>query len=330
LSIKVTEDLNKWRAFVPKYKVMFCRFPGNHQENPDCTDWFVKTSLKAKGDPRIERVYSWYKSDTPIPMGRNLAVDLAKSYKVDFVVMVDSDMFPDMYLGHDPKAKPFWDTAFDFLTAHNSPAMIAVPYCGPPPVENIYIFKWATQQSDHPNPDLKIDQYTREEASSATGIEEVAALPTGLCMFHLSAIDRIKPPYFYYEWKDERQMEKASTEDVTFTRDLAFAGVPIYVAWDCWAGHWKMKCVGRPGRITVKDVSEKYTAVVHEQIQKAILTTGICPCCKTAISPALVPKFNQPDPAIIQKQIIEAKGDARGVVELANDGRWITPMAVAL
>ena len=266
-----------------KYKVLFCRFPGRHVENSDCVDWFVRAMGQAKSDPRIEKVMSWYISDTPVTMSRNRAIEIAKSHNVDFVIMVDDDVFPDMYVDRDPKAQPFFPLAFDFLVKHNGPAMIAVPYCGPPPIENIYVFRWATCQSDHPNPDLKIDQYSREEAAVATGIEEVAALPTGLCMFHLSAVDKLKPPYFYYEWKDKREQEKASTEDVTFTRDLAFAGVPIYVAWDCWAGHWKQKCVGRPGLINVKDVSQKYYDVIRTEFKRQFKESGECPCCERVI-----------------------------------------------
>jgi|SRR5579864_586365 len=276
-----------------KYSIMFTRFPGDHQENPDCTDWFVRAMQQAKADPRVEKVMSWYISDTPITMGRNRAIEIAKSYKADFVVMVDSDMYPDMYLGKDPNAKPFLPLAFDFLVKHQGPGMVAVPYCGPPPIENVYIFKWATCQSGHPNPDLKIDQYTREEASLATGIEEVAALPTGLCMFHLSAVDALQPPYFYYEWKDKREQEKASTEDVTFTRDLAFAGVPIYVAWDSWAGHWKRKCVGRPGRIGVKDVSAKYRAALMTLLRAEGQQKGVCPCCDASVEPATMKQLSQ-------------------------------------
>jgi hypothetical protein len=302
---------------MPKYKVMFCRFPGDHREESDCTDWFVKSMLQAKADPRVEKVMSWYISDTPITMGRNRAIEIARSHGADFVVMVDSDMKPDMYVGHDPKAKPFFPLALDFLINHQGPAMIAVPYCGPPPRENIYIFLWATKQSDHPNPDLTIDQYTREQAAVATGIEEVAALPTGLCMFHLSAVDRLNPPYFYYEWARDAagrdiQAEKASTEDVTFTRDLAFAGVPIYVAWDCWAGHWKRKCVGRPGRINVKDVSEKYV----NTIKTALLAQGWTPP-----PPPSAPTTMKVVDAAIRDPIAEAKKAAVDVITRGQESK---------
>jgi hypothetical protein len=316
---------------VAKYRVMFTRFPGDHQENPDCTDWFVRAMLQAKADPRVEKVMSWYISDTPITMGRNRAIEIARSHQADFVVMVDSDMFPDMYVGRDPKAKPFFPLAFDFLVNHQGPGMIAVPYCGPPPIENVYIFKWATQQGTHPNPDLKINQYTREEAAVATGIEEVAALPTGLCMFHLSAVDHLKPPYFYYEWKKEGerdiQAEKASTEDVTFTRDLAFAGVPIYVAWDSWAGHWKQKLVQRPGLINVRDVSEKYVNTIRSAFRKTFADTGKCPCCEMTAPVGSVPR-NLVAGEQSAKQIAEFKRLATEAIAKGQETRNVQPHEV--
>src|SRR5262249_2426190 len=148
----------------------------------------------------------------------------------------------------------FWDTTLEFMLAHNGPCVVAAPYCGPAPHENVYVFRWASFQTGHPNPDNRLEAYTREEAAGLKSIQRAAALPTGLIMIDMRAIEAIKPPYFYYEWKTQEEMQKASTEDVTFTRDLAFAGIPIYCNWGAWAGHWKMKCVGKPHIIGPDDV----------------------------------------------------------------------------
>src|SRR5258708_32935272 len=113
---------------MPKYKIMFCRFPGGGSEHPDVVDWFIRAMLQAKADPRVEKVMSWYLSDTPITMGRNRAIEIARSHQADFVVMVDSDMYPDMYVGRNSNAQPFFPLALDFLIKHQGPAMIAVPY----------------------------------------------------------------------------------------------------------------------------------------------------------------------------------------------------------
>ena len=86
---------------MPKYRIFIARFPGEFHENPDCTNWLVNTIVQAKQDPRIEKVMSWYRSDTPITMTRNMAIEVAREVKADFVVMVDSDMKPDDLLGVD-------------------------------------------------------------------------------------------------------------------------------------------------------------------------------------------------------------------------------------
>jgi hypothetical protein len=70
-------------------------------------------------------------------------------------------------------------------------------------------------------------------------------------------------PWFYYEWADKYCAAKASTEDVTQTRDLSMVGTqklgysPVYCNWDAWAGHWKPKCVGKPQVLAAKDISNK-------------------------------------------------------------------------
>ncbi|MEK0126623.1 hypothetical protein, partial [Bordetella pertussis] len=89
--------------------------------------------------------------------------------------------------------------------------------------------------------------YSRAEASQFTGIGEVAALPTGLIMYDMRIFDMLEPkdenskPWFYYEWADKYQSEKASTEDVSATRDMSLVGQqvlgysPVFCAWDSWA-----------------------------------------------------------------------------------------------
>ena len=248
---------------MPKYNVMFFRFPGlqpGGAEHPDTTDWLVQTVIKCKSDPRIDKVLNSRIADTPITMSRNRSIELARQAGADFLCMIDADMAPDMYLGTDPKAYPFFDVAFNFLTKNQAqqPAVIAAPYCGPPPHENVYVFKWANLQSDNPNPDHALTQYTREESALRYEIEEVAALPTGLILIDMRALDKIEKPYFYYEWEDGSESQKASTEDVTFTRDLSMSGVPVFCAWGAWAGHYKVKKVGRPQLINAAGVSEKY------------------------------------------------------------------------
>jgi hypothetical protein len=268
---------------MPQYSVLVCRFPGGACEHPDAVDWFVRTMLFLKTDPRIGDVFDYKMDDTPITMSRNHALEVAKAKKVDFVIMVDSDMNPDAYwrgnpnrLGFDPNAKEFVPLALDFLLQHEGPAFICAPYCGRPPIENVFVFRWRKFQSDHPDGEIdnKLEAYTREEAAERGGIEEVGAAPTGLVMFHTACLDTLTPPYTYYEWKDSTQSVKHSTEDVTFTRDMSLNGVPVYCAWDCWAGHWKLKCVGKPIVLPIEQVRENFRTTVlrnHKQGEQLVM-----------------------------------------------------------
>jgi hypothetical protein len=254
-----------------KIDVLFARFPHGASEHPDTSNWMIETMVKAKADERIGHALHCEKDDTPVTMSRNWVVEQAKKKKVDVLVMIDSDMKPDLaYAG----AKPFWDSSLEFLLKHHGPCAIGAPYCGPPPIENIYVFQWGDWTEDHKGESHELKQYSREQAATLAGIQLAGALPTGLIMIHMDAFKQIEPPYFYYEYTDSTQSEKASTEDVTFTRDLTFAGVPVYCNWDSWAGHHKRKCVMKPTPLTIDMVSAKYKEAIlrnHPSNKKLIV-----------------------------------------------------------
>lgn len=249
---------------------------GLRAEVPDIRQWAVKTAIVAKADPRIEEVLTTDISDTPVTMSRNYAVQWARQNKVDVLVMVDSDQAPDLYVGTDPEAVPFFETAFDFVYERwgKTPTVIASPYCGPPPhpvtggLSLVYVFRWTNHGSPDTHVDMKLEAYARTEAEMMRGIQPCAALPTGLIMFSIDAFDLVPEPVFYYEFEgateDVRGPEarKASTEDVTATRDISLAGHMklgkdvVFCAWSSWAGHWKPICVGRPVSIKADHVAK--------------------------------------------------------------------------
>ncbi len=265
-------------------KVLIARFPGGNSENPDVTDWLVHTVCAMKEDIRVSDIFHWRRDDTPVDMSRNNAVELAKTSGADLLLMVDNDMKPDAYLpsntnglGKDSRALPFWLSSFNFAwdhRFHKGPCVIFAPYCGPPPHENVYVFHWTNMESGAPmDQDMSLSQYGREWATEMTGIRETAAGPTGLILIDMDVFKELEPPYFYYEWTDKNHQQKASTEDVTFTRDVSLRGIPIYCNWDTWAGHWKRKCVGRPIPITSKQISEQFTNTIlrkHLNVDRAV------------------------------------------------------------
>jgi len=267
-----------------KLKLLICRAPyggngGTSSEFPAVSQFLVETMGKISRDDRLDpHVESAVISDTPVTMTRNRFVEIARERGCDLILMIDSDQIPDVELGADPNAKPFWDTAFDFVYKHypKGPCVVGAPYCGPSPDQNVYVFQWANFRNDIPDGNLKLSQYTREQASTMAGIQPCAALPTGLILFDVRCFDLVKPPYFYYQYEGEGaccehcgqrepgfQTKKSATEDVTATRDISLAGEeqlkynPVYCNWDAWAGHVKQEVVVKPRPTTTSEVSDK-------------------------------------------------------------------------
>ena len=308
-----------------KLDVLIVTFPygGNGASASTCPEaqqWADDVFHLAPTDSRVGRVERCPLNDTPITMTRNRAVKIARDEGYDVLVMVDSDQVPDL---NCEGAVPFWDTAFDFLYKHydKGPVVIGAPYCGNPPVENVFVFRWHNRESHNPNADISLQQYTREEADIMAGIQECAALPTGLIMYDVRAFELTDPQqdtwhepvtqawierihrgettfterdvramaeqyanarfrseqsWFYYEYTDPYQTEKASTEDVTATRDIGMIGQlklgynPIHCAWSSWAGHWKPKCVGPPVLLKQEDVGEKFRRAAIQGAERGV------------------------------------------------------------
>lgn len=246
-------------------RLLICRFPGNGTENHKLTTWLMNLSAYL-----TEMGIEWETlsiSDTPVTMSRNQAVQKALEYKFDYILMIDSDMIPDINVGTDPDASRFFSTAWKFMmdrlererlgeedTSYR-PATIAAPYCGPSPEELVYVFQWAAQDGDGPTPDFALKMIDRRDAAIRQGCQEVAALPTGLILYDARVFKNLPQPWFEYEWGDVAMTIKSTTEDVFQTRNASLLGFPQFVAWDCWAGHAKTRIVGKPRLLTPDIVS---------------------------------------------------------------------------
>jgi hypothetical protein len=255
---------------------------GVASESPDVRDWMLDTVIGMKADPRIGRVITRTISDTPITHVRNKMVLEAREIGAHLCVMIDSDMNPQKHKD-EPWYKPFWKEALDTIYAHydKGPLVVGAPYCGPPDGGSpCYVFHFVDFGYAADETQVALEMYDRHTASLMSGVQECAALPTGLIMFDMRIFDVTEPcqlsksqvldkllageitkdeairsiteGWFYYEWKNGYAAEKASTEDVTATRDMMFACIaklgfnPLRAAWNCWAGHHKPTCVGKP------------------------------------------------------------------------------------
>ena len=95
-----------------KFKVGVAQFPGGGSTRWETTHWFTRVYHQMMTDPLISDVILRNYNDTPITMTRNEAVDDALTAKCDYLLMVDSDMCPDL---HEKGAKPFWKTSWAFM-----------------------------------------------------------------------------------------------------------------------------------------------------------------------------------------------------------------------
>lgn len=258
--------------------VAFFAYGGNGgvaMQLPAIGQWWARVYHEMATDPRIGRVACQTFADTPITMTRNRAVEVARAAGFDVLVMIDSDNELDLY------NQKWWSSSFEFVyerLVRQRPTVCFAPYCGPPPhpvkggEENVYVFKWQNMASDEPHPGYHLLAYGRDEAARLTGIQPAAAGPTGAIIYTLSAFDLQNPPHFYYEWTNREQSAKASTEDVTNTRDISMMGWEkfhedvVFCNWDCWAGHHKPKCVGKPSVLSAGQVSRSFAeAVLREE-----------------------------------------------------------------
>ena len=277
---------------------------------PEIMFWWTKVCAEMAKDDRISRIVAKKFGDVPLTMERNRMVRVAKDLACDVLLMIDSDNVPDLYDGALPEAKPFWQTSFDFLyerKMRSVPSVIAAPYCGPPPhpvkggCENVYVFHGDVLEGDVDRSLCRLTGYSREHASQMRGIQPMAAGPTGCILYSLDALD-VMPvhkytqeeillqykrdeisaeracrllnmqSWFFYEYTNGEQTEKASTDDVTNTREIQMAGLVhykepiVFCNWDAWAGHYKPKCVGKPLSVCVEHINNLYREAVEQNV----------------------------------------------------------------
>lgn len=274
---------------------------------PEVGLWVGERLNEMRHDERIGRVSIARYGDIPLTMERNRVVKDAIDGGYDVIMMLDSDNHPDLYLGKTPWAKPFWKSSFDFLYERHMrgiPSVICAPYCGPPPhptsggQENVYVFYAEDNETGNPESFFKFNAYDRNTAAQMRGIQEIAAGPTGVIVYSTSALQlmpvgKMSPSqvmdayskgelsqeralrllrmqsWFFYEFTDQYQTRKASTEDVTNTREIQLAGIAkhkqpvVFCNWDAWAGHWKPKCVGMPMPIRMEHINDMYIEAVQ-------------------------------------------------------------------
>lgn len=260
----------EWAPLPDKVNLIVNVFTYSKMLHADVMLYTHAVKYQLKDHPRVDEVYISYCSGYPTDRVRNGAVADAKRNRHHFMLMLDDDMMPDIGLSReyrDPQAVGFFPSAIDFALSHDGPCCIGAPYTSSPPYQEVLVTKQRTTIPDlEDGLGLRLDKFTRDEASQLAGIQRVAALPTGCLLIDLRAIDVLPPPWFSYEYKDAPlNTAIASTEDTVFSRNLDWLGVPQYCHWSAWAGHHKDFVTQRPLQSPVTDIPQSIYKAIFER-----------------------------------------------------------------
>jgi len=245
-----------WKAHPERVNVLVTVFTYDKTFHGDALAYCTSLYPQMVNHPRLNQLEISYSHGYPTDRCRNFVVKSARENGFDFALFLDSDMKFDALLGREAGAKPFLPSSIDFALAQPAPVFVGAPYCSGPPSQDVVVMKHREYCPGQPGGmGKKLDKYTRDEAAVATGIERVAALPTGCLLLDLRAFDVIAPPWFYYEYADAPFNTKlASTEDVVLTRNADWLGISQYVNWNAWAFHHKEYTVEKPRLCPVDSV----------------------------------------------------------------------------
>lgn len=253
---KATAERARWKRLPGRARVLVTVLTYAKQVGAEVLGWCCKAIPEMQDHPRAEAVAVGYTFGYPTDRMRNAVCKQALAQGYDFLLMLDDDVVPDLRLGSDPDARPFLPTALEYAYAQPGPVVVGAPYTGGPPAQRVMVMRDRDAQPDAPAGwGKKLDSYTREEAATMTGFGRVSALPTGCMLVDLRCLAILPPPWFAYEYADPPfNTVLASTEDIVFSRNLSWLGVPQICAWSSWAGHAKPYVTDKPGLCPVDEV----------------------------------------------------------------------------
>ncbi len=252
---------------MPKYRVLIARPVGNGSHRAEVGNFIVRATEDMNRNPDIHPLIDEYfhvpVQRFPTHVARNTLVETARKLNVDFMFMVDDDASPNL---------DFFEYAFHFLRQSPVPCIIAAPHCCAPPEEEVQVFEMTHKESQAPLQVWALSRIPREDACLRQGTQRVASVSTHCVAYDMRVFDKIQRPYYNYQYEDDSMCKVIETEDCWCHRHLFNAGVPIYVTWDHWAGHYKLKNVERPVKLSLDQIPdyflEKATArLKYEQME---------------------------------------------------------------
>lgn len=226
------------------YRLTVARLTGFQTECPDIGTWMGDWGIRLRVHPDVDSVDSFNVSNVRIGMCRNKCVEHARQVGSTHILWIDPDMAIDRYVQRDHedrvfgRAKPWWDTAWDFVKKHPF-AVAAAPYAGKLPERPIHVF--VKNEAD------QLVRVRHEDVKMLTGWTQVAAIGSGLMLTDIRIFDRLEQPYFKDTFTDRTETQLHHSQDIFFSARCELAQIPIYINWDCPCGHWQPTVVEMPG-----------------------------------------------------------------------------------
>jgi hypothetical protein len=158
--------------------------------------------------------------------------------------MIDPDMDVDRYVGQDDNAFNFFPSAWAFMKENPGTVLAAPACCGEPEFfVNVYA---RTQQGG-------LIRIERESAAELRGWQRVGGVGTSTMLIDMSIFDKLSKPYFFDRFSSYEEAGIRYTQDIAFCEKCHEVGVPIWVNFNCWAGHKKTVMIDKPGWVAPKD-----------------------------------------------------------------------------
>jgi hypothetical protein len=226
-------------------RLCIVRPTGYNLEAADMGTWLFHFGYTlARHTPELQEIFQFNISNHRVPMCRNACVTYALRRNCTHMLWLDPDMAVDRYVKWGPGGTPidgtkaFWLEAWPFIKQHPG-SITAAPYCGGAPGQPVHVFV-KTQ-------DGKLVRVSHGTAQAQQGWTSVEAVGAGVMLMDTSIFRRLKPDYFSDTFTNQYRDELRHSSDVQFSLRCRAAGIPIYVCWDTWAGHWQNRCVEKPG-----------------------------------------------------------------------------------
>lgn len=242
-----------------KYRIGLGFPSGDGRCSTAVAGWIANAMMERFRDPElvdlIEEVKVFFVQRFPTNTTRNVITQTAQQNNIDILFCCDDDSAPN----HD-----FFKRAFQFLIKQEVPSLIGCPYLSSD--HNCQVFRFSTKQGSDPLcPMWEIVRIPREEAIFKQGIERIGSIGSHTFAIDMRCFDAISKPYFQYAF-DQAELNTLETEEMRAWRKMVEKGIPLYVDWECWSGHFKSMCLQPLAPMTPEQIPEWYLERAKEYL----------------------------------------------------------------